>query len=85
MGTGQFRPGDMANPNIGSVGTLEEVEEARVETLCDGEEVARKAVDALKRYVSSLQCCRALLVFCSLLNFDHLRLVYVFVHATKPF
>ncbi|KAL8664716.1 MAG: hypothetical protein Q9202_002851 [Teloschistes flavicans] len=48
LGTGQFRPGDMANPNIGSVGTLEEVREARVETLCVGEEVAKKAVDALK-------------------------------------
>ncbi|KAI4253800.1 MAG: hypothetical protein LQ352_003468 [Teloschistes flavicans] len=48
LGTGQFRPGDMANPNIGSVATLEEVREARVETLCVGEEVAKKAVDALK-------------------------------------
>lgn len=49
MGTGQFRPGDTANPNIGSVGVLEEVKEARVETLCVGEDVTRKAVDALKR------------------------------------
>ncbi|KAI9771044.1 MAG: hypothetical protein M1839_002980 [Geoglossum umbratile] len=48
MGTGQFRPGDAANPHIGRVGTLEEVQEARVETLCVGEEVARKAVAALK-------------------------------------
>ena len=48
MGTGQFRPGDTANPNIGSVDTLEDVQEARVETLCVGEEVARKAVEALK-------------------------------------
>ena len=48
MGTGQFRPGDTASPNIGSVGTLEDVQEARVETLCVGEEVARKAVEALK-------------------------------------
>jgi hypothetical protein len=47
-GTGQFRPGDTANPNIGSVGVLEKVEEARVETLCLGEDVARKAVEALK-------------------------------------
>ena len=50
MGTGQFRPGDTANPYIGSVGTVEEVEEARLETLCAGEDVARKAVEALKRY-----------------------------------
>jgi hypothetical protein len=49
MGTGQFRPGDTANPHIGSVGALEEVQEARVETLCDGEDVARKAVEALKK------------------------------------
>lgn len=49
MGTGQFRPGDTANPNIGSIGVLEEVKEARVETLCVGENVARKAVDALRR------------------------------------
>jgi hypothetical protein len=48
MGIGQFRPGDTANPNIGQVGTLEEVEEARVETLCIGEDVVRKAVEALK-------------------------------------
>ena len=48
MGTGQFRPGDTANPHIGKVGALEEVEEARVETLCHGEEVAKKAVEALK-------------------------------------
>ena len=49
MGTGQFRPGDAANPNIGSVGVLEEVKEARVEALCVGADVARKAVEALKR------------------------------------
>ena len=48
MGTGQFRPGDAANPHIGSVCILEEVQEARVETLCLGEDVARKAVEALK-------------------------------------
>ena len=48
MGTGQFRPGDAADPHIGSVGKLEEVPEARLETLCVGEDVARKAVEALK-------------------------------------
>ena len=52
IGTGQFRPGDAANPHIGSVGKLEYVEEARVETLCLGEDVARKAVAALKAYVA---------------------------------
>ncbi len=48
-GTGQFRAGDTANPHIRAVGTLEHVEEVRVETLCVGEEVARKSVAALKR------------------------------------
>ena len=48
IGTGQFRPGDTANPHIGSVGALEEVQEARVETLCLGEDITRKAVEALK-------------------------------------
>lgn len=48
MGTGQFRPGDKANPHIGKPGDLEHVESAKVETLCVGEEVVRKAVAALK-------------------------------------
>src|ERR1700753_4421554 len=48
MGTGQFRPGDSANPHIGGIGKLEEVEEARVETICVGDDIVRKAVDALK-------------------------------------
>jgi hypothetical protein len=49
FGIGQFRPGDAANPHIGKVDELETVEEARVETICVGEDVARKAVAALKR------------------------------------
>ncbi|KAH8845813.1 hypothetical protein MCOR02_007368 [Pyricularia oryzae] len=49
MGTGQFQPGDTANPNMGSVGQLEQIEEARVEVLCVGESVARKAVEELKK------------------------------------
>ncbi|KAI9648262.1 hypothetical protein NHQ30_002894 [Ciborinia camelliae] len=51
MGTAQFRPGDTANPDIGTVGVLEEVQEVRFETLCVGEEVVRKAVEALKKQV----------------------------------
>ena len=51
IGKGQFRPGDTAKPDIGKVGQLEHVEEARVETLCLGEDIARKAVGALKAYV----------------------------------
>ncbi|KAF2278522.1 uncharacterized protein EI97DRAFT_256971 [Westerdykella ornata] len=47
-GVQQFRPGEGANPNIGEVGVLEEVEECRVETLCVGRDVAVKAVEALK-------------------------------------
>src|SRR4051812_9814670 len=49
VGKGQFRPGKNANPHIGDQGKLEEVEEARVETLCFGEDVVRKAVEALKK------------------------------------
>jgi hypothetical protein len=49
VGTGQFRPGDAAKPHLGQVGQLEEVEEARVETICVGEDVARDAVKALKQ------------------------------------
>ncbi|RYP42044.1 hypothetical protein DL767_000556 [Monosporascus sp. MG133] len=49
LGTGQFRPGDSANPHIGKVGELEEVQEARVETLCIGEDTVKRAVDALKK------------------------------------
>ncbi|KAI1448315.1 GTP cyclohydrolase 1 type 2/Nif3 [Annulohypoxylon stygium] len=47
-GTGQFRPGDAANPHIGKVGALEETPEVRVETLCVGEDVVKGAVAALK-------------------------------------
>ena len=47
VGTGQFRPGDGANPSIGSLVALEKMKEARVETLCIGKDVAQKAVDAL--------------------------------------
>ncbi|KAK4112651.1 hypothetical protein N656DRAFT_778868 [Canariomyces notabilis] len=57
LGTGQFRPGDGANPAIGTVGALEHVEEAKVETLCIGEDVARKAVAALKKYVVHCRWC----------------------------
>lgn len=46
-GTGQFMPGDTAEPYIGTSGQLEVVPEVRVETLCFGEDVARDAVAAL--------------------------------------
>ncbi|CAF3521220.1 hypothetical protein SNK03_003869 [Fusarium graminearum] len=47
-GTGQFRPGDAANPAIGKIGELEEIPEVRVETLIVGEDTTRNAVAALK-------------------------------------
>ena len=47
----QFRPGEGAKPNIGSVGQLEKVEEMKVEILCVGQPVMSKAVEALKRYI----------------------------------
>lgn len=51
IGTAQFRPGDTANPNIGNVGVLEDVQEFRFETLCVGEQTVRNAVEALKKQV----------------------------------
>ena len=47
-GTGQFCPGNTASPHLGRVGACEELEETRVETLCVGEDVVSKAVQALK-------------------------------------
>jgi hypothetical protein len=47
-GTGQFRPGDSARPDLGTVGELEFVPEVRVETPCVGKDVVRRAVMALK-------------------------------------
>lgn len=51
-GTSQFKPGEGAKPHIGEVGKLTEQEEVRCEILCVGEQVVRKAVEALKRSVS---------------------------------
>lgn len=48
-GVRQFCPGDGAKPHVGKVGKVKKVVECRVEILCVGEEVARKAVAALKR------------------------------------
>lgn len=46
-GTGRFLPGEGANPTIGEVGKLEEVEEERIETVCD-ESVIRHVLRAIK-------------------------------------
>jgi len=51
LGKGQFRPGQSANPHLGKIGDLEYVEEAKVETLCVGQETVKKVVAALKRLV----------------------------------
>ena len=48
IGKGQFRPGQTAKPHIGKVGELEHTEEAKVETICVGEETMRKVIAALK-------------------------------------
>lgn len=34
-GTGRFRPGKNANPFIGTRGELQEIEEERIETICE--------------------------------------------------
>ncbi|KHJ52046.1 NGG1p interacting factor 3 protein, NIF3 [Vreelandella venusta] len=46
-GTGQFRPMEGAEPHIGQVGTLERVEEFKVELVCDDAHI-QAAIAALK-------------------------------------
>lgn len=46
-GTGQFKPGEAANPTIGKVGKLEKVEEERIETVC-AEEKLKDVLKAIK-------------------------------------
>lgn len=40
LGQGQFRPLDGAQPHLGSVGTLERVDEYKVEMVCDDAVIA---------------------------------------------
>ncbi|MHB0775706.1 NGG1p interacting factor NIF3 [Halomonas sp. WWR20] len=47
-GLGQFRPLNGADPHIGQVGALEQVEELKVETVCD-DALIGAAVAALKQ------------------------------------
>jgi hypothetical protein len=47
-GLGQFRPLDGSNPHIGSEGSLERIEEWKVELVCE-DSLIRAAVSALKR------------------------------------
>ncbi|RAL15257.1 uncharacterized protein BO97DRAFT_403798 [Aspergillus homomorphus CBS 101889] len=46
-GTGQFLPGEGANPAIGSVGDVEYVDEMKVEIMCLGRSIMLQAVEAL--------------------------------------
>lgn len=48
IGKGRFLPGDGANPAIGSVGKLEEVEEERIEVACKKEQI-NEIVAAIKK------------------------------------
>jgi hypothetical protein len=48
-GIGQFRPGNEANPAVGTNGQLEEVSEVRCELVCQSKEITEKAVEALKK------------------------------------
>ena len=47
LGTGQFKPIDNANPHIGSLDRLEQVEEYKVEMICK-EELIKEAIAVLK-------------------------------------
>jgi hypothetical protein len=48
LGTGRFKPESGANPAIGKVGTLEEVQEQRIETVCE-EDCLKRVVDAIRK------------------------------------
>lgn len=47
-GTGRFIPGKGAHPTIGQIGQLTEVEEERIEVICEKEKVT-EVVAAIKR------------------------------------
>ncbi|MDP4001499.1 MAG: hypothetical protein Q8P69_00420 [bacterium] len=51
-GLGRFRPMEGANPAIGEVGKLEEVEEERIEVVCEREKLAGiiKAIKTVHPY-----------------------------------
>lgn len=48
MVNSQFRPVVATNPIVGSVVKMQRRQEVRVEVICFGEDIARKAVEALK-------------------------------------
>lgn len=47
-GIGRFKPEDGANPHIGKVGKLEEVQEERIEMVCSREKV-NKVIESIKK------------------------------------
>ncbi len=47
LGTGQFKPLEGANPFFGSVGTLEKVQELKVEMVC-ASQLIKKVVNVMK-------------------------------------
>ena len=47
LGVGQFKPIDKANPYIGELGSVERVQEYKVEMICE-EALIRKAIETLK-------------------------------------
>ena len=47
-GTGRFKPETGSNPSVGKIGKIEEVEEKKVEILCE-ENVIRDCVSAMKK------------------------------------
>lgn len=51
-GTGRFRPNEKANPAIGSAGRIEEVNEDRIETVCEPDklEAVLAAIKAVHPY-----------------------------------
>lgn len=48
LGVGRFLPGEGAHPSIGEVGELEEVEEERIEVICQKEKV-KDVVAAIRK------------------------------------
>ena len=47
-GVGRFKPGDDANPHIGSAGQLERVNEERIEVACDKDHAA-EIIEVIKK------------------------------------
>jgi hypothetical protein len=48
QGTGRFKPEEGANPAIGEVGTMEAVEEERIEIACEKSQV-KDVIEAIKK------------------------------------